>query len=111
MDIGGNIKAKRIESGLTQSELAKKLGVSRTAVSSWEVNRNEPCMRDFERMSEIFGCLKTDLIGPETVDYYCITAKDERFLIEAYRSADEETKKFIQRLLAYGSKVGDAHDD
>lgn len=107
MNIGENIKQKRIESGLTQADLASKLGVSRTAVSSWEVNRNEPCVSDIEKMAEIFGCLKTDIIGCGPVEYYFVSSTEEKHLIEAYRNSDDETKKMVQRLLAYATKIND----
>lgn len=107
MNIGENIKQKRKEAGLTQAALASKLGVSRTAVSSWEVNRNEPCVRDIEKMAEIFECLKTDIIGSGPVEYYFVSSVDEKLLIDAYRNSDEETKKMVQRLLAYATKIND----
>lgn len=40
--IGSNIKALREESGLTQEEFAKELGVSKGAVSQWENSTGEP---------------------------------------------------------------------
>lgn len=42
MNIGNEIKMRRTELNLTQEELAKKLKVSRTAVSNWEQQRNYP---------------------------------------------------------------------
>jgi len=42
MNIGNEIKTRRKELNLTQEELAKKLNVSRTAVSNWEQQRNYP---------------------------------------------------------------------
>ncbi|WP_314021738.1 helix-turn-helix transcriptional regulator [Mogibacterium diversum] len=40
MKIGTIIKEKRTKSGLTQEDLAKKLHVSRSTISNWEINRN-----------------------------------------------------------------------
>ncbi|MGF2145145.1 helix-turn-helix transcriptional regulator [Vagococcus fluvialis] len=36
MNIGKEIKVRRTELNLTQEDLAKKLNVSRTAISNWE---------------------------------------------------------------------------
>ena len=36
------IKAIRAALGITQPELAEKMGVSRDAVASWEIGRNAP---------------------------------------------------------------------
>lgn len=42
MNIGKEIKIRRRELNLTQEDLAKKLNVSRTAISNWEQQRNYP---------------------------------------------------------------------
>jgi transcriptional regulator with XRE-family HTH domain len=42
MNIGNEIKTRRTELNLTQEDLAKKLNVSRTAISNWEQQRNYP---------------------------------------------------------------------
>ncbi|MFW7363201.1 helix-turn-helix domain-containing protein [Vagococcus fluvialis] len=44
MNIGKEIKVRRTELNLTQEDLAKKLNVSRTAISNWEQQRNYPDM-------------------------------------------------------------------
>lgn len=61
--IGNRIKAFRKNIGLTQFELAKKLGISRPTVCSWEINRTEPSINDIERLSSIFGITKSELLG------------------------------------------------
>ena len=45
MDFNEQIKRLRKENNLTQEEMAKKLNVTRQAISNWENNRNLP---DFE---------------------------------------------------------------
>lgn len=42
MKIGEKIKELRIERGLSQVGLAKKIGVSQKAIDYWERNVNEP---------------------------------------------------------------------
>ena len=42
MKIGNKIKEFRIESGLSQMQLAKAIGVSQKAIDYWERNVNEP---------------------------------------------------------------------
>lgn len=42
MTVGERIKELRIEKGLSQSELAKNIGVSQKAIDYWERNVNEP---------------------------------------------------------------------
>ena len=40
---------------LTQEELATKLGFSRTAISAWEIGRNQPPYEDAIKIANFFG--------------------------------------------------------
>ena len=42
MNIGMKIKELRVEKGLSQTQLAEKIGVSQKAIDYWERNVNEP---------------------------------------------------------------------
>lgn len=53
--IGETIEKQRKAKGLTQSELAKKIGVSNTAISKWENGNNLPDITLIEPLSEILG--------------------------------------------------------
>lgn len=53
MDIGNKIQNARKNTGLTQSELAQKLGVSRQSVSNWENNRAYPDIVSIINISDI----------------------------------------------------------
>ena len=104
MTLGANIKAYRVKNDMYQSELAKRLNVSKQTISSWETNRTEPNIGAVERMAQIFGCSKLDIIGQDYV--YNLEAKkeltmDELELLRNYRRADEETRNMVKRLLAY----------
>lgn len=66
MSIGMNIKRLRERAGMTQVELAEKMGLSSKTISSWEIDRTEPKMGKVEQLTRIFGCLKTDIIGNDT---------------------------------------------
>ena len=61
------IKTLRKENGLTQSQLAEKLGVTDKAVSKWEVGEANPDISLLAKISEIFGV---------TIDYL-LTGKAE----------------------------------
>lgn len=55
----------RKELGLTQEQLAEKLGMgyTRTAISAWEVGRNEPSNSDTVKIAEFFGVSTDYLLG------------------------------------------------
>ena len=55
MNIGERIMALRKEKNISQSELAKRLNVSRQAVSKWEQGVSSPDTERLIRLAEILG--------------------------------------------------------
>ncbi len=71
------IKNLRVNSGMNQVQLAKRLGVTKSAVNSWETGTNSPSLLYIIKLSQIFGVSTDYLLGVNerlTVD---ITALDE----------------------------------
>lgn len=107
MSIADNIRRLRISKNLEQKELAKMLDVSNKTVSSWECGRTEPKIGMIEKMAEIFGCSKTDLIDNSffiegnDIDYDVIYfGKDlDAKLVDAYHNAPEGIKESVKKLL------------
>ncbi len=64
MSIGENIRRLRLARGMSQTELAEKLGVSNKTVSSWEsdVGAKTPRMGVIEKLAAVFGVNKSELI-------------------------------------------------
>lgn len=58
MNLCGKIKKLRAENNLTQEQLAEKLQVSRSTISSWETGRSYP---DLEMVIEICDCFNVSL--------------------------------------------------
>lgn len=50
------IKEIRLTKGMTQLELAKKLGVSRSTVAMWEAGVNTPNAGKIPEISKALGC-------------------------------------------------------
>lgn len=59
------IESRRKAMGLTQSQLAEKVGVHYTRVSAWESgNGSSPSAENIFRLAEVFGCTPNDLFSP-----------------------------------------------
>lgn len=54
-NVGERIKAAREHAGLTQEDLAKKLGVRAITVSRWERGQQTPSKKTLKRLEEILG--------------------------------------------------------
>ncbi len=66
MNIGKNIKALRLEKGVTQEQLASHLGITYQAVSKWENNANTPDIAMLPDIADYFGVTIDFLFGRET---------------------------------------------
>lgn len=64
--IAANIKRFMSEKGINAKELSKILSVPYTTVLSWIKADNYPRIDKIEKMSDYFGCLKSDLIEDKT---------------------------------------------
>ena len=54
MDFSKKLQELRKQKGLTQEELAKKLYVSRTAISKWESGRGYPSIDSLKEIAKFF---------------------------------------------------------
>lgn len=68
MNFGDNLKAFRKNRKMSQEELADKVGVSRQAVSRWEVGDAYPEMSNIVALCSIFHCNINDLVNDNIVD-------------------------------------------
>jgi len=57
------LKSTRKEKGISQQELSRMLGVSRSAVSSWEIGNNEPEMKTLRKIAEVLNVSVAYLLG------------------------------------------------
>lgn len=67
MSVGSQIKQRRTELGLSQEALAEKIGVSRSAISNWEIDRNYPDLQVIVKLSEVLGISIDELLKGDTV--------------------------------------------
>ena len=58
-----NIQTARKKMGLTQEELADKIGVKRAAHASWETRRSKPDVDDFMKLCSSLKTKPEDLSG------------------------------------------------
>ena len=63
--LAANILKYRKKSGLSQDELAQKLGVTFQAVSKWENAKAAPDITFLPIMADIFGCYIDELFSRE----------------------------------------------
>ena len=58
-----NLKEIRKERGLTQGELAEKIGTNQNNISRYEKNEREPNLKTLKNLSSALNCTLDELIG------------------------------------------------
>ena len=63
MSLGNSLFNARKKSGLSQEEVAEKLGVSRQTISKWETDETLPDIRQAKKPSVLYGLTLDELIS------------------------------------------------
>ena len=91
MDFGNHLKELRTQAGLTQSQLAQRLGITKSVVSFYELQERSPSPDVLVKLAGIFHVSTDYLLGldkKETVDISGLSEKDIaiiRSLVESLR--------------------------
>jgi transcriptional regulator with XRE-family HTH domain len=59
------LKEARINAGLTQSQLAEKIGVAKSTYCNWELGTREPNILKIKALAKLFGVSVDYLVGFE----------------------------------------------
>lgn len=95
MKLGNSLFHARKKCGLTQEEVAEKLGVSRQTVSKWETDETLPDIRQSKKMAQLYNVTLDELID------FDIDVKEIEQFIE---KTSEETQAKIDWTAAWGKK-------
>ncbi|MGN0298899.1 MAG: helix-turn-helix domain-containing protein [Lachnospiraceae bacterium] len=63
MSLATNLAKLRAQSGLTQPELAKLIGVNQSAISYFEQGKKIPSLAVAERLADVLHCSLDELVG------------------------------------------------
>lgn len=61
-----SLKAARVNAGLTQVEMAKRLDVAPVTIWKWETGKSEPKVNQFKKFCEVCGLKMDDIFLPES---------------------------------------------
>ena len=57
------IKNLRVHSGMSQVQLAERLGITKSAVNAWESGTNSPSLSYIIKLAQVFGVSTDYLLG------------------------------------------------
>lgn len=95
MNLGNNLSNARKKSGLSQEEVAEKLGVSRQTISKWETDETLPDIRQSKKLALLYHLSLDELIEFDT---------DLKEIEQAIESVSEKKQKEIDWTKVWGKK-------
>ena len=108
MDIGNQIKERRLRLGLSQDELAQKLYVSRVTVSHWETSKTLPDVQSMLLLANLFGTTIDELVRGDVDEMREMVEKNER-RTRAFAMALGAVELAVIAVLAITAVVGRAY--
>ena len=90
MKIGERIRALRLDAGMTQEELAQRIGLKKQNISRYENSRVEPNIRTAKRIAEALGVSLEEMAVGVTVSETPISSELEQFSSAAILTEDEQ---------------------
>lgn len=90
---GTNMKKRRNTLGMSLEELADKIGSNKQTLSKYENNKREPMIGMAQKIADALGVKISDLteLDQNGIDL----SRNERVLIEYYRTLNSEGKRTI----------------
>ena len=73
MGIAENIKRLRLERGMTQEQLARAIGKTRTTITQYESGWAQPRMGAVEDLARVFGVTKSEIIEDRRTEHAYIS--------------------------------------
>jgi len=109
------LRSLRVREGLTQEELAKKLGIARSTIGMYENGERVPPLKILERFADFFNVDMNYITGRTEKEYYhdlqtkqiaqgIFENRDLRALFDASRNATPEDLKIVRDLLIKNKK-------
>ncbi|MXP73963.1 helix-turn-helix domain-containing protein [Lachnospiraceae bacterium WCA-9-b2] len=95
MSLGNSLFHARKKCGLSQEEVAERLGVSRQTVSKWETDETLPDIRQSKKMAVLYNLSLDELIDFDL---------DVREIQQAIERTSEEVEEKIDWTSAWGKK-------
>ncbi|MBQ8780171.1 MAG: helix-turn-helix transcriptional regulator [Oscillospiraceae bacterium] len=83
--IADRIKTLREKNNMTQSQLARRLGISRSAVNSWEMSLSSPSSIYLTELSKIFGVSTDYLLSLDDklrIDISDLNEKEQEMVVQ-----------------------------
>lgn len=96
LNFGEKLKTLRTEAGMTQTELAKRLSITKSVVSYYELQERTPSPSVLVQLADIFHVTTDYLLGidhKKMIDVSDLSDEDMRFLLITIETLRKKNKK------------------
>ena len=107
------LKSYMDQFGMNQTDIAKRLNISKQTVSDWMNGKKFPRVDKMQQLADIFGVLLSDMYTPSqqklimkegsSGQIYKLS-EDEKRLIDLYRGAEKPARKIAMQTLENNQK-------
>ena len=96
-----NLKNARIRAGLTQAQVAEKIGVAPSSYSFYESGKREPDVLKIKQIAAVLGVTGDDLLGIELASTYIMErlTNEESEMLDKYRALPRGFKNIVDGLI------------
>jgi transcriptional regulator with XRE-family HTH domain len=100
------IKKIRKEKGMSQAELAKKIGINIRMISLYESGKSTPSMETIQKLASLFGVTTDYLCYEGPMNYESMDIKDKSLIpvfeeIDRMNEKEKEVIKFFVEAVAF----------
>ena len=95
MSLGNSLYNSRKKNGISQEEVAEKLGVSRQTISKWEIEETVPDIYQAKKLAKIYGLSLDELIDADL---------DQKEIEEVIKNTHEKKEAKINWTNAWSKK-------
>ena len=99
-----NLKRLAYNTGKSQTEIAKDLGISQSTLACWMNGKRTPKIPSIDKMADYFGVTRNEIMMPYGLVPIDNMTAFEKNIILAYRNASPDRKESV--LLLLGLKEG-----
>ncbi|WP_276351490.1 helix-turn-helix domain-containing protein [Cohnella caldifontis] len=102
MNIGERLRELRLSRNISQEEVARHIGITRSAYSHYEINNRQPVYETLIKLAAFFDVSIDYMLGGSAAKHRSepMEARDTREILHLLRNMDQDQRKKTIRLMS-----------
>ncbi|WP_274650557.1 helix-turn-helix domain-containing protein [Paenibacillus humicola] len=101
MTMGDRLRELRLKMNLSQEEVARQIGITRSAYSHYEINNRQPVYETLKKLAALFGVSLDYIIGGDQTRTETHVSPEAIEMIRLLNSMDQDKRKqSIDKMMA-----------